>query len=374
MGESLANVCVVLFFTRGVGLSRWDQTGMFERETALYHKMRGCVRGVTFVTYGGREDLSYGEGLAGIHVVCNRWGLPAGLYAAMLSRFYPLCRGPAVFKSNQVPGADVALRAARRSGARFVARCGYLYSDFMGHKHGWDSRQAAQARALERHVFGTADRVVVTTDAMRDSVAERYGLPAERIRVVPNYVQTDIFRPDPALPGSARRLCFVGRLEEQKNLFALLDAIKGLDVELLVIGEGRLRGALEQKVRAEWLPVRPLGNVPHRELPAILNSCAIFLLPSLYEGHPKVLIEAMACGLPVIGTDVPGIRELIRHRQTGYVCGTSAAQLRSAICEVLSDCELAARMGRGARAFVVEHFALERVVKMELELLEELIQ
>ena len=76
----------------------------------------------------------------------------------------------------------------------------------------------------------------------------------------------------------------------------------------------------------------------------------------------------MACGLPVIGTDVPGIRELIRHGETGYLCGTSPQELREAIKTVLGDRKLQERLGRSARAFVVEHFALEKIVPLELAL------
>ena len=99
----------------------------------------------------------------------------------------------------------------------------------------------------------------------------------------------------------------------------------------------------------------------------------MFILPSLYEGHPKALLEAMACSRPVIGTDVIGIRELIRHRETGYLCGTSPEEIRAAIQDVLSDADLRNHMGHNAQEFVLEHFALERVVEMELALLSEVV-
>jgi glycosyltransferase involved in cell wall biosynthesis len=77
----------------------------------------------------------------------------------------------------------------------------------------------------------------------------------------------------------------------------------------------------------------------------------------------------MACGLPAIGTDVPGIRELIYHRETGYLCGTSSQEIREAIQEVLADKALQVKMGQSARQFVVENFSLERILEMELALL-----
>ena len=136
-------------------------------------------------------------------------------------------------------------------------------------------------------------------------------------------MDTEAFRPT----GDTRRnrICFVGRLAEQKNVGALLDAVSGLDVELLVIGDGPLRPALEARARAQDATARFLGVVPHRDLPAIMAGSSLFVLPSLYEGHPKTLIEAMACGVAVIGTDVPGIRDLLRHEETGYLCRPTAA-------------------------------------------------
>jgi glycosyltransferase involved in cell wall biosynthesis len=144
-------------------------------------------------------------------------------------------------------------------------------------------------------------------------------------------------------------------------------------VELLVAGSGSLGEPLRGKAEANRLPVRFLGNVPHRQLPEILNSAALFVLPSYYEGHPKALLEAMACGLPVIGSDVPGIRELIRHGETGYLCGTSPEEIRAAIQDVLNAPDLRARMGRNARESVVDQFSLERVLEMELALYGELV-
>jgi glycosyltransferase involved in cell wall biosynthesis len=370
----MTDLRLVLFFTRGVSLKTWDNIGMFEREVALYRRLQEHGVQVSFVTYGDAPDLTYADRLPGIRILCNRWGLSQKWYIRFVSWLYPLLwYRLTVFKSNQVQGADVALRVARRFGKRFIARCGYLYSEFMERQHGPDSSEAQRACVLEREVFTTADRVVVTTPAMRYAVLQRYQVPAERVTIIPNYVETNLFCPVPDDHHSPGRICFVGRLEEQKNPFALLEAIRDLnDVELLVVGNGSLGKQLYEETNTKELPVRFLGNVPHRQLPGILNSAALFILPSRYEGHPKTLMEAMACGLPVIGTNVPGIREIIRHRENGYLCGTSPQEIRAAIQDVLGDANLRGRMGRNAREFVVEHFALERVLEMELALLEEL--
>jgi glycosyltransferase involved in cell wall biosynthesis len=79
----------------------------------------------------------------------------------------------------------------------------------------------------------------------------------------------------------------------------------------------------------------------------------------------------MACGLPVIGADSPGIRELIVHGETGWLCGLDAKSIREAILYLLARPDLRAELGRNARRYVVENLSLERIVEMELALLRE---
>ena len=381
--SDLRSARLVLFFTRGVSLRTWDEIGMFEREVALYRRLRPHLRGITFVTYGDMRDARYADRLDGIGVICNRlkvpgrrWFLPQRFYVPLLSGLSPiLFRGHTVIKSNQVRGADIALRAARLSGAKFIARCGYMWSMLAKNRTvGKQESEIKRATTQERRAFDCADCVVVTTERMKQYVVTQYGLSSGKVWVIPNYVLTEQFRPLPDSRRNKRRICFVGRLSHEKNLLGLLEAIKGLDVELLMIGDGPLREELEDRARRNGLAVRFLGNRPHHELPQYLNSAALFVLPSPHEGHPKTLLEAMSCGLPVVGTDVPGIQDVIVHRQTGFLCGTSPSEIRKAILEVLNDEELAARMRRQAREFIVEHFSLDRVVDMELNLLRSLVE
>ena len=224
---------------------------------------------------------------------------------------------------------------------------------------------------MEASVFRSADRVVVTTPAMRQTIIERYKVEPDRIRIIPNYVETERFKPSPD-NRQPNLLCFVGRLHEEKNISALLDAIRGLDVELHIIGGGSLQKQLIAKAQGVQAKVRFLGNVPNAELPEYLNRSSLFILPSHIEHHPKALLEAMSCGLPVIGTNVPGIREVIRHRDTGYLCNTPPEDIRAAIREVLGDPGLCIQMGTNARNFIVESCALKKVKEMELMLHQEL--
>ena len=343
---------------------------MLERETALYRALAPHLGGVRLVSYGGPGD----RGLCppGLEMDLNRWGLPLSLYGWYLRRLWRAPAG-AIVKSNQVQGAEIALAAARRQGLPFIARCGYLPSDFAARAHGARSQPARRAREMERRVFSAAQRVVVTTPEMARAVAEGYHVDPERIRVIPNYVDTELFSPRPGEEPRPGRLLFIGRVALQKNPQALLQALVGLPVELMMVGSGPLEEDLRRQAAALGIKVRFLGNLPHRRLPELMAQAQIFVMPSRYEGHPKALIEAMSAGMAVIAGRSPGISGLVDHGRTGYLCGHSAPEIRRAIQEVLAQGELRRRLGRQARREVLARFSLERVLEQELALYGELV-
>jgi glycosyltransferase involved in cell wall biosynthesis len=362
---------LVLFFTRGVSLRTWGMLGMLEREIAIYKRLLRRGFDVSFLTYGGTTDLDYADQLGGIRILCNRTGLPPEVYQNSLCSLHgdslSSCH---IIKTNQIYGADLALSACQTFQKPLVARCGYLWSQNAAREHGPTSETAVIARKVEERVFRGADRVVVTTAAMREDVLQRVPEAASKVVVIPNYVDTEVFRPQSAARDETT-LIFVGRIAPEKNLAALLEAIEPLQVRLTIIGEGRIRPELQRRFgllngRIDWE-----GNVPNSELPARLNGTGIFVLPSLYEGHPKALIEAMACGMPVIGADSPGIREIISHEETGYLCNIDPVGIRKAIQTLLASPTLRARMGQNAREYVLGNYSLDKIVESELALLKE---
>ena len=373
MTRRLGDLHFVLFFTRGLSLKSWDEAGLFDREISIYRELGRRLGRISLVTYGNHEESIFRKRLDGLRLICNRWNLSTRNYTFLLTHVHPFFwRDPVVLKTNQVLGADVALEVARRFGKKLVTRCGYLPSNLEIWAHGTESPEAQAMRDLEAAVFQGADRVAVTTAEMRDTIVDRYGVNERKITVIPNFVDTERFRPKPECRED-RRVCYVGRLHPEKNVEALIEATRGLELELEIAGDGPLRSELTEKVRREHLPVRFLGSVPNSQLPAVLQRVCLFVLPSHLEHQPKALLEAMACGVAVVGTDVPGTRQLIRHRETGYLCGTSADEIRSAMQDLLSDHNLRRHLGSNAREFVVEHFALEHVMELECTLLEGLV-
>ena len=343
---------------------------MFDREVALYERLRDKGVCVSFVTYGNANDLDYRERLPRIEILCNRWGLPNRFYEKFLHRLHGISQKSCdLIKTNQMSGANVALKSARVLNKPLIARCGYMFSDHVARQYGDGSSRARKARKLEQHIFKSADRIVVTTKKMAKEIRE--GLPgvSGKIVVIPNYVEIDRFCP--ADTKKDYDIIFIGRLTNQKNPTALLEAVMRLKYHTIMIGDGPLEKELKEKYenlnsRLEWR-----ANIPNSELPGYMNRSKIFVLPSHYEGHPKTLIEAMSCGMPVIGADSPGIREIIRHGENGWLCGTDVESIGKAIRKLLKDPALAQRFGDNARQFVLQNCALEDIVEKELKVIKE---
>jgi glycosyltransferase involved in cell wall biosynthesis len=368
-----SDVKLVLFFTYGLSLDRWSRAGILERELALYRKLAQKGISVHLVSYGRIRELRYKCNTKGMRLWANLLYLPNRLYAGLVARGASrIWLDKAIFKSNQMDGAEFALKASMRCGAPFVARLGYLPSLFLALEEGWESSRVLTAKRREEAVLQRASKVVVTTEELKERIIREYGIDGNKLEIIPNFVQTGLFTPGPDEKRARGRICFVGRLHRQKNPSLLIDSVRGMDVELLIVGEGPLRDKLKQQAQKEGVRAEFLGMVPNVQLPMVLNSCGIFVMPSLYEGHPKALLEAMSCGMAVVGTKVPGIRELIRDRETGLLCEPEASHLREAFKELLSDRNLRTKLGRAARQFIIENFELDRVAEMEFNLLSSL--
>lgn len=199
--------------------------------------------------------------------------------------------------------------------------------------------------------------VVANSQGARDlALATGWGIP---VAVLPNGVDTAFFHP-PQGPRSQRpvTLLFVGRLSVQKGLPHLLQALAGLEGgscppwRLEIVGDGPLAPQLQRQALAPELAGRVTfhGWLPRARVAQVYRQADIFVLPSLDEGMPNVLLEAMASGLPSLVTQVPGSSELVRPEREGLlVPPADVAALGQACARLLADAPLRQRLGAAAR-------------------------
>jgi len=367
------NVVLTMFFSHGVSLETWDTVGLFDREVGYYQALARAIGPVSFVTYDRPGPALKGllSRAAPISVVYNRWKMPYQLYGFLAPLLHAgALRNCGIFKSNQISGSWAAAIAAKLFRRPLIVRCGFVKEQMESenpHKH----RKSLLAALLEKFALKTATFVFVATEQDRRYLAETYRLPLEKFRVLGNAIDCDRFRPLDNVCRQPRTVVHVGRLQEQKNLELLIEACKQVkNVRLLLAGVGPEEERLRECARGS--DVEFLGAVPNRELPELLNSAEVFALVSRYEGLPKALLEAMACGMAVVGTDVVGTREVIRHEENGLLCKPEKDSIAAAIERLLNDAELRRRLGAAARQYVVNRYSQAAIVRTEAEIIRRL--
>ncbi len=353
------------------GLGELAKSGQHSRLVHGY--LRPYVKAFAEVRYFSYLDESLDqytddpEVLAGVRLLPGGGWHPAFYAFVMPLRYWRQLRGCAVFRVFQVTGVIPALVAKRLFGVPFVTTYGFWYSKLVrAPLTGWLRRQ------VEALGLAYANAVIVTTPELSAHVATR--IEAAKIHLIPNGVDTSLFYPAPHPPAPGERILYVGRLSKEKNLGTLIEAVGKLvgrfDLRLAFIGDGPLRVSLEAQAQRLRVPVEFLPVVDHRELPGYLRKADAFVLPSLTEGHPKVLLEAMSCGLPCVASSVGGNRAILRDGETGLLFDPlDAGALAERLERIFGDHELARRLGERARREVLERYDLTMLVAREIDLL-----
>jgi glycosyltransferase involved in cell wall biosynthesis len=220
-----------------------------------------------------------------------------------------------------------------------------------------------------------ADRIVATGEEGRQILIAQAGVPAERVAVIPTGVDTTRFDPGRVDRSAVRRelglgdvvplIGIVAVVRERKGHPVLLEALAGTElcrrgVHLLVAGAGPMQDSVEAQAQTLGLGER-VHFLGHREdVPEVLAACDIACLPSLLaEGVPQAILQAFALARPVVASDVPGIRQIVRPMETGLLVppGNPSA-LGASLVRLLDEPDLARRLAEGGRALAMGAYSI----------------
>jgi glycosyltransferase involved in cell wall biosynthesis len=262
--------------------------------------------------------------------------------------------------------------AAWRSGKPVVATC-----------HNWVGGTAALG------IYNYLDRMALkkfnALAAVSDAVAQRllaFGVPAEKVKTIANGIDVQIFErgePLPALSvGAGKVVGVVARLDLQKGFEYLLRAIRELcniyALKVVIVGEGPDRKAIEDMVKEYGLQSNVVLAGQQSDMAGVYAAMDIFVLPSLNEGLPMTVLEAMAASRPVIATRVGAIPSVIQDGENGLLVDSKdVAGLRNALARLLSDSDLCRRMGDRAHDWVGRNYTSEVMALKYRQLYEEVL-
>jgi glycosyltransferase involved in cell wall biosynthesis len=366
-------VRVLLVMTWDVSLALWAEKGLLQREIRLYEELAFKGVDVSILSWGNKEDsffLQQIDPAIKVISVYNYMPRPSSkILRALLSPFAPFFvrdafKSADIIKTNQMWGSWVSVIGSVFFRRKLLLRCGYELHDFTV-RQGHGRLRCGFIWLMSKLAYGAAHRICVASAEDKVYVAEHFKIDHKKIAVHPNWIDTERFKPI-EIEKYPDRILFVGRLTAQKNLKMLLDALEGTNLQLDIIGQGELKADLEAIVKQRNLNVKLLGSVPNDALPEIYNKYKIFVMPSDYEGNPKTLLEAMSCGLAVVGTDVPGIRSVIAHDKSGVLSARDAQSLRDCLVSLMKDQPRIERLGAAARTQISGNQSLAYMVEEEL--------
>lgn len=369
---NLPEASLAFFLTSGSSLKIWDRIGVFDREIAPYNALASRFRHMYIFSYGGREELGYRSKFAENVTILHkaRW-FPGVLYQLFIPVLYrKILSQCQIYKTNQIYGSFPAILSKFLYHGKLVVRSGYIAS-LNAKLYRRPRLRRWYTNCLEYLAYRCCDLAFIPTAENARHLAQRYGFLKKKLQVVNNAIDSDLFRP--LALEKIYDLGYVGRLEKDKNLLNLLRGITDSHLSVCFIGQGSEKSTLLDFAKEQGIRLTHIDRVSNHQLPEYYNRFTLFVFPSLHEGNPKSLLEAMACGLPVIGCDVVGVRNIIQDQVNGILATTEPAGLRSAIRLVYQNQTLKQRLGSSARDTILKAFDSKTLLQQELGLLSSII-
>ena len=220
-------------------------------------------------------------------------------------------------------------------------------------------------------IWKKADARIANSQGLKDMALKFYD--KKSFDIIPNGVDTEVFYPIEKADRDEFKILFVSRLIERKGLQFIIPQLQKIQdstekkVKLVVVGDGPYREQLETITREYKVAdmVEFVGQKNKKEIVPFYQNADLFILPSAKEGMPNVVLEAMACGLPIIMTPCEGSKELVQDN--GYILLTS--EMGEKIQQLLRNKEMLQKLGHNSRRIVEEQFCWGHVVENYLTLM-----
>ncbi len=314
-------------------------------------------------SYGNERKVYFGN----VYIIPNSWNLHRYIYSLLLPilqwKYIVACD---VFRGLQMTGGIPGIVSKLLLGRRLIINYGYVYVQFAVLEKKYI--QAALFACLKYPVLFFADRIIVTAPYLKNDLPTFFH---QKTVLIPNGVDTKVFKPMPRK--KKYDVIAIGRLTPQKNFQTLIAALSETEkkLKLLIIGTGSERENLERQAKKFGVSTVFIETVPHNRLSTYLNQSRIFVLPSYLEGHPKVLLEAMSCSLPVIVSDIQAHRSIV-NKGNGILTKLDQSEIAKHLLKTLRDTKHMKVLGKAARAEIVKNYSMKKLNALEIRVLKKI--
>jgi glycosyltransferase involved in cell wall biosynthesis len=251
------------------------------------------------------------------------------------------------------------------------------------------------ALSSEKLNYRHCDRIVSVTDKLKDELVRLYSIPENKISVINNGANTDLFKPLDQkqvkarlkLEASKKYVCFVGHLAAWQGVEFLIQAAplilkKCPDIRFLVVGDGVMKDKLMEMASKLDLFDKFIftGRVLYENVPFYINAADICVAPFIKERNSKIGLSALktyeylACGKPIVASSIPGVKDLIESSGGGLsITPENPEELAAAVIKLISDENIRFAMGERGREYVVENHSWDGVARKILEICNDLV-
>jgi glycosyltransferase involved in cell wall biosynthesis len=323
---------------RRLDRDRWNiHLACFRAEGAWFHRAADVATSVAEFPVNSFKSIEFVRQVAAFAQWCLRAGIAVVHTTAMPSNIFGLT------------GAALARVPVR-----------------VGNRREINPDKAPLDIAMQRAAYACAHRIVANSRAAAERLREER-VPGRKIVVIPNGLDTSRSRRRPPRT-PLRTITVVANLRREKGHDVLLAAAPQVlarfpDARFAIVGGGPEQSALMARADAPGIRGAFTFHGHCDEVAQRLDEADVFVLPSRSEAFPNAVLEAMAAGLPIVASSVGGIRELLDHGQTGLlVPPDNSRALADALCQVMADPALAARLGASARARAETRYSFDRMV------------
>jgi glycosyltransferase involved in cell wall biosynthesis len=325
---------------------------------------------VAVLTHTGPLEAELRAAEVPVRVIGKRWKIDPFSYQRLLQHIRHLA--PDIVHTWLFAANSYGRAAALRAGVKHI----------VGGERCVDPWKSAWQLTIDRMLARRTETIVTNSSGVKDFYVA-HGLPADKFVIIPNGIDAAI-KPERGgreellaelrLPPDARLIGAVGRLWPQKRLKDLIwatDLLKSTrdDTHLLIVGDGPQRSRLERYTELNAVTDRVHFVGERADVPRLTPHFDVLWLGSEYEGQSNAIMEAMAAGVPVIATDIPGNRDLVVNDVTGYLVPLGERfEFTRRTHWLLDDESLRRRLGDAGRERVLTEFSVEQMVSRHAEL------
>lgn len=361
---------IIVFFTYGISLKIWEETGLLEREIKIYQELKKKY-GIdfTFVTYGDEEDFKYKNLIDDLEIIpiynlikySNNKLIrlfKSVLFPIKLNNLIP--KRNYILKTNQMYGAWVAIIFKILTNHPLIIRTGYDLVSF-SLKQSKNIFKLTIYYILTFIALNISDVYISTSKKDIEFLRKFFIFKSKKLIYIPNWVQIKDLVP---VNQRKKKILTVGRLEKQKNFKYLIEKFKHSDIKLDIYGDGSEKKDLI-KLSGQKNNISFKGTLPNNELIAKYSEYQIFVSTSDYEGNSKTILESMGAGCIVVAPNIKNNSEIIINNLNGILYDKSYDDLLNIVITLLSNPKKMDLISKEANKNIRNNNSLEKITMME---------